>query len=284
MSDIIIVTETWLQPDILSSELGLLNYNVFRRDRDLRLFNTLRAGGVIICVKNNIEVELILSDPTIEQLILKISHSSSKYILSASYVQPASSADVYIRHIYNIESTLEKFPDYQPILLGDYNLPRIFWSMDPLQYSQLAYIDPNLRAAAGIACASFCTFNLIQYYQPHPDKGYSLDLLFASEGIISPLDLQEQLLPTDNHHVACFFEISTSSTFLNSNNRVRRNFYKANHAEVSRNLSEMNWELLLRDMATDPDLTLETFYSILNSLLDVYVPLTKQIPNSYPKW
>ena len=62
------------------------------------------------------------------------------------------------------------------------------------------------------------------------------------------------------------------SGFLTTNKRVRRNFYKANYDEVSRNLSEMNWKLLLRDMATEPDLTLETFYSSLNSLRDVHVP------------
>ena len=144
-----------------------------------------------------------------EQIIVKISQFSSKFVISASYIKPKSPGQIYLSHTHNIESSFNKYPDHQPILLGDYNLPNIYWKADPLQYSQLAYTEPAARVAADIVCESCSTLNLTQHYQTHPAKGYSLDLLFAPEGIITPLCLSEQLLPTDIHHVACAFEIET---------------------------------------------------------------------------
>lgn len=47
--DIILITETWLQNDILNSELFDMRYDVFRCDRDLILCNKASGGGVLIC-------------------------------------------------------------------------------------------------------------------------------------------------------------------------------------------------------------------------------------------
>ena len=33
--DVIVITETWLQPDTFDQELGLTDYNIYRCDRDL---------------------------------------------------------------------------------------------------------------------------------------------------------------------------------------------------------------------------------------------------------
>lgn len=52
--DIIAITETWLQTDILDSEvLSGLNYNVYRMDRDSIITAKLRkkCGGSFACNK-----------------------------------------------------------------------------------------------------------------------------------------------------------------------------------------------------------------------------------------
>lgn len=51
-----IFTETWLEPSILTSEIGLTGYKIFRRDRKHTYLAAQRAGGVLIAVHNRITV------------------------------------------------------------------------------------------------------------------------------------------------------------------------------------------------------------------------------------
>lgn len=48
LPDIIIITETWLKPNVLSSELGLRDFNIFRRDRTLSQQGLSKGGGVMM--------------------------------------------------------------------------------------------------------------------------------------------------------------------------------------------------------------------------------------------
>ena len=46
--DIICITETWLEEGIQNANLGLKNYNIFRRDRNLH------GGGILNGVRNTL--------------------------------------------------------------------------------------------------------------------------------------------------------------------------------------------------------------------------------------
>ena len=55
--DVFVITESWLQSNILSSEIfDLGKYNVFRKDRDLLLAGKKRGGGVILATKSKLNV------------------------------------------------------------------------------------------------------------------------------------------------------------------------------------------------------------------------------------
>ena len=58
---IIIFTETWLQPHIESHSLGLLGYNIFRCDRKLRAGHSARGGGVLIAVHHTLQSKSVFS-------------------------------------------------------------------------------------------------------------------------------------------------------------------------------------------------------------------------------
>jgi len=57
----VILTEKWLNNSIFSSELGLINYNVFRCDRSSATSVHNRGDGVLIAVKNNVSALKYLS-------------------------------------------------------------------------------------------------------------------------------------------------------------------------------------------------------------------------------
>lgn len=57
--DHLILTETWLNADVLDSELGLFNYNAFRCDGNGLTNSCSRGGGVLICVRNTYVSEVI---------------------------------------------------------------------------------------------------------------------------------------------------------------------------------------------------------------------------------
>ena len=86
MPHIIALSETWLSPSILDSELDLIQYNVFRH---YRINNqSERGGGVLLAVINNIKCKLIHSNINFQEsdhLFLVILTSSSKWIVTVSY-------------------------------------------------------------------------------------------------------------------------------------------------------------------------------------------------------
>jgi len=60
--DIIILTETWLTPNIDNAELGFVGYHIFRFDRNSHTSSSTRGGGVLIAIKSNLKASLILNN------------------------------------------------------------------------------------------------------------------------------------------------------------------------------------------------------------------------------
>ena len=65
--DILFGTETWLNEDILNSELNLPDYHIYRRDRTDR-----EGGGVFLCIKKSLNSVLVHKSKTSESIFAKI--------------------------------------------------------------------------------------------------------------------------------------------------------------------------------------------------------------------
>ena len=167
-------------------------------------------------------------------------------------------------------------------LLGDYNLPHITWLSSPLRVSQNSYVDPQHRESAEYIFNCYSTHNLEEYYPCHPDKGYSLDLLFAPSNLISPLEIQDELIPTDIHHISKFFEINEPSSQEFTPTAFSRNLLAANYDQIRHNLLDVNWDNLLVDDHVDH--LVDKFYIKMQKVIDTHVRIVKQSPRSYPKW
>ncbi|KAK2577887.1 hypothetical protein KPH14_012915, partial [Odynerus spinipes] len=97
--DIIILVETWLHSGISNEELGLTNFNVFRRDRFGDNNTQKRGGGVLIAVGKHIySKRLSISSQCVEQLFVKINTSFKPVIIGTVYIPPGTDSIVYDLH------------------------------------------------------------------------------------------------------------------------------------------------------------------------------------------
>ena len=126
---IIVLVETFLHKGISSSELGLYNYIVFRRDR-YDFADSPCRGGVLITVHKNLHSSLVFScrASNTEHLFVEVSTPGINIILGAAYLPPYSSSDVYEDHVTRVELLKNSYLDRNFITLGDYNLPNTVWT------------------------------------------------------------------------------------------------------------------------------------------------------------
>lgn len=84
LPDVIALTETYLDPSIKSSELGLIGYTIFRDDRDAMLTGLTRGGGVLLAVKNHLTSCAVPMKSRNEQLYIKFSLPDLRIIIGAA--------------------------------------------------------------------------------------------------------------------------------------------------------------------------------------------------------
>jgi len=200
--DILIFTETWLSDDVLDSELGLANYNLFRCDRNPSTSVHSRGGGVVIAVKNGLFCrELRSSVEYVEQIFVDIHIDYKHLVIGAVYIPPSSDVNVYNAHCNAVESIFSMSPNVDILIVGDYNLPNIRWFNETdgsLQYISTD-VCRNIRQAESLY-THFNEFNLYQHNIISNLHGNTLDLLFSSLRCIRVLPAHDPLLPCDPFH------------------------------------------------------------------------------------
>lgn len=121
--DVICVTETMFNSDILEPEISIQNYNVFRVDR-----SEGHGGGSCIYIRNTISAEHDTKFKLNDCLSTLITLDSFMITLICIYRSPSLSHDVNC----NMIDYLNKYIASQPtdniiILAGDFNLPDVDW-------------------------------------------------------------------------------------------------------------------------------------------------------------
>ena len=118
--DIIGITETWLSSSIFDNEILPTNYSIFRRDR------CGRGGGVLLAVRNPIEVISVFSHPTIELLTVVL---SLPLLLTVCIVYiPPNASNVLHLSLHDYICQLVSHSLSEVLIIGDFNYPNISWS------------------------------------------------------------------------------------------------------------------------------------------------------------
>ena len=127
--------------------------------------------------------------------------------------------------------------------------------------------------------------NWWQLFPLHSSKGYTLDLLFASNVTCTYNSADENLVLGDQEqHDSAFFKTkgnSSAESWHNSKNLPVKNFYKANFENINV-LQDLDWDLLLGDL--DIGSSLNKFYSRVNTVIDNNVFNISSNPSTYPEW
>ena len=122
--DIIGISETWLTEEILTSEISLEGYTLYRKDRK-DLVKT-RGGGVALYVKNEINIierEDINAQLFPESLWCELLFKGEKTLLGICY-RPPDSLTVNNEALYSL---INKVGKENVVIMGDFNFPEIGW-------------------------------------------------------------------------------------------------------------------------------------------------------------
>ena len=117
--DIVVRTESWLDPDIASGEVFPPNYQVFRRDRPDGVH-----GGVFIAVIDSLVASEVNSiQPDCENIAISISAKGIKPLYVGAFYRPPTTDEVYIGKLGQAIEMIP--PNANLFLLGDFNIPDV---------------------------------------------------------------------------------------------------------------------------------------------------------------
>ena len=302
--DIIILTETWLHGGIKNSELGLSNYNIFRKDRLKNLLRnnnddddeeddeSVRGGGVLIAVSktlksSNIDCKLFQHDSILsDELYIKVTIDKNKFIIGTTYIPPNSPLLIYERHAENIDNISKLYSDHKLIISGDFNLSKISWSYNDFlhcDFQEGSFLP--IKQAASLIGDLYNSFNLRQIFPNHPNKSYTLDLMFADSELVEYLHSSDQLVPLDfPHHECASFKLNISNSCMPYKHFSKYNFHNIDTEALSTCLGSLNWEEILDFEVMNINEAVNLFYEILYAAVDFSVPRIGVLPRKFPNW
>ena len=121
-SDIVCVSETWLNSDISNSEILDERYEIFCKDRESR------GGGVQLKVNSLKSIREIKTDCNLEIVIVDILMDNYSHLIVCSCYRPPNSNETWLTEFNNLADIRNNYDDV--ILAGDFNFPNIIWQSD----------------------------------------------------------------------------------------------------------------------------------------------------------
>lgn len=288
--DVLLFTETWLQDDVLDSELCDARYDIFRCDRDLRLCSKSTGGGVMICIRRELGATLVRDwfTGTAESVCLRIPgqliSSKNDLFLIIVYTPPNPSGfSERMKNILdNINKVFRNHPFCNYLLVGDFNLPIIKWNHDG--HTILQQGGSELQNCAENLVDRLHFLNLRQYNYITNSKNNTLDLCFSN----LPLTVTQPthpLLKEDTYHPSITIDILDLKCKPFKEKRLSRfSFHKGSYEDINRYFSSVDWPRVLSGDCIDDDI--DDFYNVLRECCQLYVPISNcsSTKSHYPVW
>lgn len=262
--DLFCVTETWLSPHILDSEILPTGYTIYRQDRGSR------GGGVLVAISNRISSSHFPTSTSHELLVIHLAIKPDTYICCA-YLPPSSPVSLYTDTILPLCSLPRPS---RIILVGDFNLPDVDW--------------PTLSSSSSNSI-SFCdllfSLNLIQLVQdPTHIQGNTLDLVFTNfqDSLSDPITDQSSCKDLSDHHLITFNVQSQMLHTHHSTPSHSLNYSKADLDGLQSHLLDTDLDHCL--LQSDANQIWSTIKDTILNACHLYVPKV-QLPRSpSPKW
>ncbi|KAJ8672577.1 hypothetical protein QAD02_003836 [Eretmocerus hayati] len=165
----------------LDNKISLLRSNIHQLHKvpDILLFT---ETWLLVAINKAIPATENDGPEDLELLIVKFELEEGKYILLVIYIPPSNYSR---RHLYSklaqtVDHLANRYRQHEFIIAGDFNLPYIRWTYNPLTvHENEASLDH--RVCANLLQQIAGRVNLEQYCKEILGKGYSLELLFAHQ-------------------------------------------------------------------------------------------------------
>ena len=248
--DIITVTESWLNDKILSSEVQMLGYDLFRSDRTV----CSRGGGVLLYVKQ--ELNAVSYTPKTqfpEQIWCKITNNvGAKLLIGVCY--RSDNRNLY--HDGNnitLKDLVSEVSNKNMVLFGDFNYPAINWSSKIVNGSDAAEAEKFMDCIDD----NFCTQHVTE---PTREQNV-LDLVISSNHqMVNEVQVLDRFDTSDHNMIVV--ELNFSKELTNAT-KIRLDYNRADWDKIRYELAQIDWE-----KETDKDV-LEGWKNFKTILIDI---------------
>lgn len=123
-SNILVFTETWLNPDITDDEIlpHTQSYNIYRKDRSGK-----RGGGVLLGIRKSLTPFLVNSKSSLKIVWVSVIINTTKLLIGVCYRPPDASAAFISALRSSLATAVHLCPAHSVYLFGDFNFPLINW-------------------------------------------------------------------------------------------------------------------------------------------------------------
>lgn len=219
-------TETWLNPNVYTSEIFPPNYQVFRRDREDGY------GGVFFACHNTINCTQIPIHTLCEAVACKIKLSDGRMLIVLTIYRPPERNLQYMKNVCNlIEQLCCKYVNAVMWITGDFNLPNINWNLNSVVSNEYSLELCN------ILLDIFNSFGFTQLVES-PTRGNNILDLFVTNrpGLIQKVTVSPGL----SDHELIIIESSLVATLTESQPRTVYLWHQADWQAINERLSNFS--------------------------------------------
>jgi hypothetical protein len=263
--DIFIITETWLKPEILDSEIDIPGYFVVRVDRPG--FKT--GGGVLIYLKeewNVVEQSIPFLEP-VDSVFVKLKRDHLPHINLFVIYRPNSTPPTFIDQL---EEIFVKYMNEETYLIGDYNLNQL--STDNNQCHKLRALITKynfkqlINKATRVTSTTETLLDLMITNSPHLVVASGVWKSYLADHEITYLVRKKSKLIKDP-----------------AKYKYIRNFKNVNNDKLRKSFEEAPWWAL--DICRDVNKSYAMFCYIITQILDFHAPFKKvRVLSKKPSW
>lgn len=281
---IICLTETWLNENLSSEEFCPQFYSFFRRDRNYDLSGTTMGGGVAVAIRSdlistrlhNFESNVLL----IEDIWINVKLGDSSLYVCNTYISPQAPLDSYIAHFEKIRSVVQTIePNAAVLLLGDYNLPEIWWYEENGFMEALIHTRTN-KSEYFMDIIDVC--GLFQFNGVRNKLNSILDLAISNcqFGEIKILRNREPIVKEDDYHPTLQIFLNLDAVKFEEREHKKFNFRKANYEAINNALEVHDWNFI---SILPLDMAVNKFYEVINNIISQFTPVFTS-SKSKPPW
>ena len=282
-ADIILVTETKLDGNILDVEISVDGYSIYRCDRQNQ---RAPGGGVLIMVKESLNsgadsVQVLNTHSYDESIWCEINLNNVKLLVGCIYRPPSSRRDknLVLNDLVNIAGNISN--DSQILICGDFNYSSIDWVNNDINVNA-----PDHDARLFLDCINDCFLHQHVNVPTHNIDGPNptqLDLIFT-ENPYSIEDL-ELLAPLGkSHHATLKFNLQIDGADDENDHAVYKYcYYSANYDVIRNKLNEIDWDEIFSNK--DANEMFNIFVDTSTDIIDRNVRKVKcGMSKPKPKW